>query len=483
MKRYSAILVFIAAVSASPIPAAESGADVAGCIETPNEVCVIQLLHEAAETEKAVGLRASVYAFTAAAYEVAGDETAMKDYFGRAMAAAESEQNLERRDEILSEIADWGPGGNNTAGTLAAVQSMQDESKRHQGLERYIRLLVLRKKPEIAAEIADDLKEPASRARALGLIARAQADAGDIDGAMQSYAKLLEAYAQSSDAIDRLPDLVPSPTFTLGAIAAAQVRAGELEAAFETERMPHERHISTSVRARIAGAQAEIGDIEGAFATIDSIGVSDDRPVSRQGNHGRDRDLALSSVIAALLEQRNLSRALDTVDLIKDDFEYEDAITRIAELQAEAGDPEAVLKTLRTKSREIEPNDRRRIIIAQAFARAGRTEKANSYFDALVAKARRQKNTSFIAFDLSKIALAKHHAGDPQGASDLFTAALAYSREGSDKRRRGNDAVQFARMQADISQLKGAMATAMTIERPGLRARALVYILAALRKS
>src|SRR5262249_60061231 len=159
-----------------------------------------------------------------------------------------------------------------------------------------------------AAQTADALKhQPLARASALEEIALAQAQAGDRAAALKSLAEAL-----------RLNDatLADEPS-------------------------------KNQARAQIAVKRAKAGDIEGALPAAAGLRVD-----PKSGYH--DKGYALRHIAAEQAKRRDVSGALQTAQSIKDGRVRVEALTGIAEAQAEGGDREAGQKALADAQRVAE---------------------------------------------------------------------------------------------------------------------------------
>lgn len=202
----------------------------------------------------------------------------------------------------------------------------------------------LREAFELATEeskVRDRLSLMPSEA-GLEAIAKAQARAGDLEGAERSMAALPEIEEKPGEAGKEDTERFTRDMFrlrrgdTLVALAAAQSRAGDRSAAQKTFRKALEiagafkdRFDGRRLYQTIANAQAAAGDLDAALQTIESIDPD-------------MRDLAVVVLIDERLKDRDVAAAHRLADGL--DNLREASLVRIATVEAEAGDPSEVLR-------------------------------------------------------------------------------------------------------------------------------------------
>ena len=216
------------------------------------------------------------------------------------------------------------------------------------------------------------------RAEALSAIAAAQAEVGDIAGALQTAGKI--DYA-SAGKIDYAASLARA----LSAIAAAQAEAGDIAGALQTAGKIGDAHHRAEALSSIAAAQAEAGDKAGARAT-----AAEALQIAEKITAGFLGTMALIDIAAMQAEAGDIAGALQTAGKIGDAHYRAEALSSIAAAQAEAGDKTGARATL-----------------AEALQTAGKIDYA-----------------VFLAGALSAIAATQAEAGDKAGARATLSEAL-----------------------------------------------------------
>ena len=169
--------------------------------------------------------------------------------------------------------------------------------------------------------VARSIDDVLGRADALRGIASAQAQAGDIDGALSTTRSI---------------DYASFRIWALHNIALAQAEAGAIDGALSTARSIDDANIRTRALRGIASAQAEAGDIDGALSTARSI------------NDEGVRADALRGIVSAQAEAGDIDGALSTVRSIDNANTRIWTLRDIALVQAEAGDIDGALSTARS---------------------------------------------------------------------------------------------------------------------------------------
>jgi tetratricopeptide (TPR) repeat protein len=153
------------------------------------------------------------------------------------------------------------------------------------------------------------------RNRAWCVVARAQADAGDFDGALVSARRI---------------DYLGSRAEALCDISAAQARAGHFAAGVATAREIGDEYGEKEKKLNqlriLAKMQAEAGDLRGAIEAATGI------------EHDVTRDDALRDIAVSLAQSHQFDSALDTVQMIQDEATRAGALVDIALARAAAGD-------------------------------------------------------------------------------------------------------------------------------------------------
>jgi tetratricopeptide (TPR) repeat protein len=267
------------------------------------------------------------------------------------------------------------------------------------------------------------------RARALRDIAQAQAQADDRQGAAQSFAQAVAAARSIEDARHRYPDLRD--------IAKAQAQAGDITGALAAARSIEDASDRAYALVNIGKAQAQAGDRQGAAQSFAQALAA-----ARSIESARPRAMDLAGIAKAQAQAGDITGALATAGSIEDAGWRASALRDIAQAQAQAGDRQGAGQTL-----------------AQALATARSTEDAKWRADAL-----------------GDIAQAQAQAGDRQGAAQTVAQALATARSVEDALQRVFAVDSIARAQAEAGDITGALATARGIEDAYFRASALAAI-------
>ena len=282
---------------------------------------------------------------------------------------------------------------------------------------------VVREAMELLSEalsIARSIEYAPFRATALGVIAEAQASAGDTRGAAQTVSEALS--------IARSHQVASSRASALSSIARAQARAGDTRGAQRTitEALRSARGVENARSlSAIAKAQASVGDMPGAQRTI-----SEALPIARSGEGADGRAMALSS---------------------------------IAEAQARAGDARGAQRTISEAlaiARSVEDAAWRAVtlgVVAEAQARVGDTRGAQRTVSETLYIAQNFPTSALRARALGAIAMAQATIGDTQGAS---VTARSIGRD-------SHRALTFIRIVADqvtIGNYQGALVIAQNIE-------------------
>lgn len=186
--------------------------------------------------------------------------------------------------------------------------------------------IVLEEKPDLseATESSTTLSPQLERTGFIAIIAEAQAKAGDLDGARNTFALA----SASVKAIPRRFEQV----LALYGIANEQTRSGLHQAARDTVSviMSTAKQLSVSYRQSslelVADIQAQMGDIKAALATANKI------------VDPYYQSLALSTIAGKQAEAGEFDRALATMERISEGRTREDTLADIAIVKARAGD-------------------------------------------------------------------------------------------------------------------------------------------------
>ena len=325
------------------------------------------------------------------------------------------------------------------------------------------------KVPPGLLEIVRGIPDSDDRAQAFRAIAGAQAEAGDIAGAMDTahrisdndtrargFRSIAQAQAEAGDIAGAMETArgISSDSYYRGSafrdIAAAQAEAGDIAGAMDTVREISDSDQRASAFGDIAGAQAEAGDIAGAMGTA--------RGISGSGS----RAWAFSRIAQAQARAGDIAGAMNTARGISSDSYHRGSTFRdIAAAQAEAGDIAGAKDT----ARKISDNGSRAwafMWIAEAQAEAGDLAGAKD-------TARKISDSDYRAWGFRSIAYAQAEAGDIAGAKDTASGI-------SDSDDRAWAFMWIAEAQAEADDLAGAKDTARGIFDSHVRAKAFIAI-------
>jgi tetratricopeptide (TPR) repeat protein len=178
---------------------------------------------------------------------------------------------------------------------------------------------------------------------ALGGIATAQAEAGEIPGAFKTIAMIENAYKGQS-----LPDVaVATKAEALRAIAIAQAKAGDSQTALQTAGNLVDPYLQASALAEIAVVQSKKGDRDASVKTLRKALQS---AAGIQELHARGPALlAVGQAQAKIGEQtaavKAFRQARQTVRASADERYKTEALLEVASVQARAGDFQGAVET------------------------------------------------------------------------------------------------------------------------------------------
>lgn len=222
---------------------------------------------------------------------------------------------------------------------------------------------VLEEEPDFseATESSTTLSPQLERTGFIAIIAEAQAKAGDLDGARNTF-------ALASAGVKAIPRRFEQ-VLALYGIANEQTRSGLHQAARDTVSaiMSTAKQLSVSYRQSslelVADIQARMGDIKAALATVNRIGD----PFYQ--SH------ALSTIAGKQAEAGEFDRALATMGRITDAWWREDTLADIAIVKAKGGDVDSA----QADAQRIEDKKRRaKVLSAVALNLIGRGQGARA---------------------------------------------------------------------------------------------------------
>ncbi len=268
-----------------------------------------------------------------------------------------------------------------------------------------------------AQEIAESINHSYERSKALSRISQAQVQAGDIEGAKETFQQAKETAENINDSYYK--------SKALSRISQAQVQAGDIEGTKETFQQAKETaenindsHERSEALYYLAQAQVQVGDIEGTKETAENI------------NDSNYKSKALSLISQAQVQagdiegaKETFQQAKETAENINHSYERSEAFSHIARAQAQAGDIEG--------AKEIAENINDYLLfkyqalshIARAQAQAGDIEGAKETFQQAKETAENINHSYERSEALSHIARAQAQAGDIEGAKETFQQA------------------------------------------------------------
>ena len=304
---------------------------------------------------------------------------------------------------------------------------------------------------------------------ALRDIALAQAEAGDMRSARDTFAAMLSV-AQINDSTFLRP-------WSVRNIASAQAEAGDIDGALATARSIDDELILSWTLDDIAVEQMATGDEQSARDTL-AVALS----VARKIDDKKERVSALSFVAAAHAKTGNtqsardiLATALSVARNIDVAFYRASALHRIALAQAEAGDAQSAQGTFAAmlSVAQMVDDEFNSYHLDSALRGIVSVQAQTGDMDGAFATARGIDNVESRAGALHDIASAQAQAGDKQSARDTFAAALSAARNIDDASSRAGALRNIAPAQAKAGDTDGAFATARSIDDALFRAGAL----------
>ena len=417
-----------------------------GCVHAPTARCLIRLSLAAVDEISDAASRAQALAHIAEAQAAAGEAGEARDSLARALAAAgrvdaagyawdklsPDEQAFGEQARVLSLIArvqaDAGdPGGarETFSRAEAAAHGIGFSSVRAAALLEVAKM-------QIAAGALPEVRRTLARAdltgddwtlRALPELVRAQAEAGDVAGA------LITARTIPGDEHPR------TRAKALVRVAAVQAAAGDEPGALVTAGEIESQHYRMSAMRHIGAARAERGDMAGAWDAVRAI--QDDiwfNPRLRDDTDGRGVTLAQAATIAAIahahIARGELGEASAAIrnEEMEDDFTYMEVRAAIAKARIAAGPLDTARGRVEAMCEVVEPDYYdyyRHCAEAQAAAytalmREGEAEEARRAFSSALAAATAE-GVLEPAEALLSLGLAAAREGD-SGSADRWAA-------------------------------------------------------------
>ena len=412
-----------------------------GCFHSPTARCVIGLSLATAESISDASVRAGALARIAGAQVAAGEIGEARKSLSRALTAAAAIDNTPYNGEVWLKYSpdDYAyhdrarvftdtarvlvgmgvaeEGQEMFSRALAAAGKIETDHYRAESLVRIAKAQIatggLQEARETLAQasLADNgwfLLDPSD-------IARAQAEAGDVAGALVT-----------ANALD--PDERPE---ALADVAATQAAAGDVPGAMVTAGGIEHSYYGMLAMHYIGTAQATAGDIAGAWDAVGAIMEIWDHV--RDGHAGpRDTTILHSDTLLAIAEAHaaagEFEKVLAAAGAMEDPLAFTEAHAAVAEAQTKTGDFNAARVSaeatcgwqLRYGGRCVEVLAG--IAVAQAAAgniEEGREVLSQAQDIAEEVRYTRARMGAFVA-----IHAARFRMGDPDGAKQAFSQAL-----------------------------------------------------------
>jgi len=296
-------------------------------------------------------------------------------------------------------------------------------------------------------------KDALLRSMALSGIAKAMAEAGQIDRALQIAQKI-------EFALDR--------SLALWGIAFAMAGAGQFDRALQVAQKIENASVRSWALSDIAEAMAKAGQFDRALQTAQKI------------EDASDRFLVLKDIAIAMARAGQFDLALQAAQKIEYASERSEVLGGIALVMAKAGQTERANKTfqlaLQTAQKIEDAWARSGALreIAIAMAVAGQTKRANETFQLALQAAQKIKDAWERSEALRDIAAAIARTGQ-------FDRALQVAQKIEDTSDRSLALRDIAAAMAEAGQIDYAVKVAEKIDDPVLRLQAFAAIMAAKR--
>ena len=413
-------------------PALEGGGatNTAACFAAPTPACLLDAAQRSAVTVKKAEFRDWALGEIASAQATAGDSAA-------ALAAAKALSDPRLLIVALGRIAEAQAGAGDDAGARSTVRAIPGSVTRAEALIAIANAQIARGDKLAAGDTGYDIEselvvifEPAQLANLYGSLARLQARLGDTYGAEANFKRALDAARETSSAGGR--------DQALGQIAAAMAEIGQIGPALDIVATIKEPRFRTSTLIAAAAAQAEAGDFDRSRATIAAIADARYRVVGleklarAQARAGARRDalatlaraqaisdgleysyaraFGLSLVARAQAALDALAEARRTIALIEDATLRARALWSLAEAETRLGDGAAAARSEAQAFGAVDqiddPLDRVWLLseIATERSRAADAGAAQSVFDRALAQTKALASPWLRACALSRLA-------------------------------------------------------------------------------
>ena len=427
--------------------------------------------------------RAEVLRGIAWAQVKAGNSSSARNTLTAALAAAQSIDDAEGRVGAMGGIAWAQAEAGDLDGVFATVRVALSAAQGIDDAEGRAEVLcnIAWAQAEAQAQAGDldgafatvqTIDDAGERVRALVGIASARAQAGDSSSARGAFAAALSIAQNMDDESYRAGAL--SRARALSYIARAQARAGDLDGAFATARTIDAHDGWAEAWSAIASTQAEAGDVDGALSTVRTI------------DGGYEHSWALHAIAKAQAEAGDVDGALSTARRIYFAQGRAKSLSFcwIAKAQAEAGDKQsarAAFAEALSAAQNISDYDAKEraevlcdIATAQAQVEAGDEQSVRAAFADALSIVQNIDDAEERAGDLRDIAEAQAKTGDKQSARAAFADALSAARNIAPHLfSRAEAFFRISSAQAKAGDFREAVKTALGIDGGKKRANAL----------
>jgi tetratricopeptide (TPR) repeat protein len=345
---------------------------------------------------------------------------------------------------------------------LETVRAVEDQSARGHALGEIGAHLARDRHYEQAFEILPEMSVDYQKRNLIEAISRAQVQARDFDGAIETAQMLEDDWSR---------------TWRLRDVAEAQAQAGDVErarqtfaaavACAKTAQVPDSKRVM--LLEVVGEAQARSGDLECARVAFDA-----DLAIAQTLYSPEEQAEAIRSIAAAQAQAGDRARASTTFDLAieaaqgsDDDDQATDLWRQIAQAQAETGDAAAALETVQKLKSQLSFGSG----LEADYALRGISETMARNGDLALALETAQKISTGLERDRAMCAVARR-----QAEAGLFTAALETAHAIQFEGERAGALESIAQSQLNAGQLPAALETAQSNPNAYNRARSLTKV-------
>ncbi len=331
-----------------------------------------QALAEISEAQAAAGdlvaARAALAQAVAVTRNISKDEEALRswalqdiglayvkaDDLAAAEATAETIRDLRLHDNVLVAVVDARRGARDVAGAQATARRIKDAVRQGQSLRTIAILQASENDFTSALTTARSIQQSTVHSLALGDIAAAMAREGNFDEARSLVVRIRDGQSRARAFVE---------------LAAAQAGNGDTKGALATVEQIEDKLARADALARVASVRASSSPAASREMFAQAFALA----TSARGGASRKCDTLLDIALSQLAggdvsgSAATLKRAFNELRTIKDDREQLTFLSRLAPLQARAGDFEGAFATaMRAEDRSLRPLLVRDIAASQA---------------------------------------------------------------------------------------------------------------------